>query len=237
MDEFEEYKQLLEQGTSSPEFEKQRISLAELAAQTFLVIGRALHVSGHIIGEERKNGESPFGHGNDEAVGVATLLQMASHLISASANLLTSGNPYAGSALLRQIVEIEYLAWAFAARSDDAKRWLRSDKQTRMNIFAPRKLREAAGEQFRGKDYIYHCEFGGHPTPVGRQLLKDEHATNQLLLSDLLGHVAGIWNHFVDWAKRHEETMVIFAEYQVTLPTEIKSWYATDPLVGLPAPP
>jgi hypothetical protein len=60
---------------------------------------------------------------------MSVLLRISSQLISASAKLLTEGRPYAGAALLRQIVEIEYLAWAFESRDKDAERWLRSDRE------------------------------------------------------------------------------------------------------------
>lgn len=237
MDEKIKYSQIIKLGGSNQKLAKQRIALAELAAETFLDIGRKLHVIGHMIGEDRKCGNSPFGHGTDEVVGIAILLQMGGHLVSASASLLTQGNPYAGAALLRQIVEIEYLAWAFDTRNKDAELWLRSNKTTRMKTFTPVKLRNAAGEKFRGKDYAYHCELGGHPTPTGSQLLQDQPHMNQLLLSDLLGHVAGVWNHFIGWAKDHEETMSIFSAYQPSLSVEINKWLSTDPLVDLPPPP
>src|ERR1700730_3113518 len=67
--------------------------------------------------------------------------------------------------LLRQMVEIEYLAWAVETRGGDGERWLRSDQQQRQSFCTPVKLRKAAQGRFRGKDYGYHCELGGHPVP------------------------------------------------------------------------
>jgi hypothetical protein len=67
-----------------------------------------LHVIGHLIGPDRVQGESPFGHGNDQTVAVSVLLRVAGHLISASANLFADGRQYAAAALVRQMVEIEY---------------------------------------------------------------------------------------------------------------------------------
>ena len=233
----DKYQKLITIGASDPELAKQRFALANLAAETFILFGKNLHAAGHYFSDNRKDETSRFGHGSDEVVGVAILLQMGGCLVSASADLLTTGNPYAGAALLRQIVEIEYLAWAFNVRDSDAERWLRSDKPTRMNFFSPAKLRKAAQGKFRRKDYQYHCELGGHPTPVGKELLKDSNINNQLLLSDLLGHVAGIWEHFVCWAEQHEDTMSIFAGNQPTLPAEIDKWHSNDPLVDLPPPP
>jgi hypothetical protein len=53
---------------------------------------------------------------------MSVLLRIGSQLISASAELLTEGRPYAGAALPRQIIEIEYLAWAFETRDRDVER-------------------------------------------------------------------------------------------------------------------
>lgn len=116
--------------------------------------------------------------------------------------MLVDGHPYAGAALLRQVVEVEYLAWAFSVRDKDAQAWLRSDKKERQKFFAPVKLREASGGKFRNKDYGYHCELGGHPTPTSRILFNNRTQTNQLLLSDLIGHAEQIWNYFVVWPNK-----------------------------------
>lgn len=233
----DEYKRLIASGTSNPKFAKQRLEVAKIASDTFLGVGKKLFLIGHILGDDRKNQASPFGHGNDEVVGVASLLQMGGYLVSASSELLTNGNPYAGAALLRQLVEIEYLVWAFNSRNGAAEQWLRSDKKTRRNLFSPVKLREASNGQFRGSDYGHHCELGGHPTPTGISLLQDKASANQLMLSDLLGHVAGIWENFVCWAEQNEETMSLFSDYEPPLPRQLKKWRSTDPLADLPPPP
>ena len=93
----------------------ERCELAAFSAALFWVVGTELHVLGRLIGLERVSGDSPFGHGNDETIAVSVLLRIASQLISASADLFGDGRHYAAAALSRQIVEIEYLAWAFEA--------------------------------------------------------------------------------------------------------------------------
>lgn len=233
----ETYKKIIEKGTSCSELSQQRLRVAEIASVTFHDVGKKLFAMGHFVGGDRVSNASPFGHGNDEIVGMATLLQMGGHLVAASSNLLVSGNPYAGAALLRHLVEIEYVVWAFNVRDGDAERWIRSDKESRHKFFSPKKLRNASNGQFRGIDYGYHCELGGHPTPSGRLLLKNQNSTNQLLLSDLLGHVLGIWENFVCWAERNEETMILFSGVTPVLPEELEQWRSNDPLVDLPPPP
>ena len=214
----------------------ERHELAMFSAAQFLEVGTELHVLGHIIGSDRASSDSPFGHGNDETVAVSVLLRIASQLISASADLFADGRQYAAAALLRQIVEIEYLAWAFETRDGDGKRWLRSDERTRQNFFKPAKLRTAAQGKFRGKDYGYHCEHGGHPVPQAGILLSGDMAISQLLLSDLLGHTGRIWDHLFGWARQNYNGQPILKRAQA-MSDRFRSWKKADLLVDLPPPP
>lgn len=219
-----------------PKLVTARKDLASFASSVFSEVGTQLEVAGYIFGTDRKERKSPFRYGSDEVVGMSILLRIGAQLVSASAELLTEGRPYAGAALLRQIVEIEYLAWAFDNRHQDAERWLRSDQEIREKFFRPAKLRAASEGKFRGKDYGFHCELGGHPVPTATVLLKDVQLTAQLLLSDLLGHTGGIWNHFVGWAKKHEDYTAQFKSHALTMSQKFRDWNSSDPLVELPPP-
>jgi hypothetical protein len=212
-----------------------RYDLARFCSAIFSEVGKELHVLGHILGTDRLQGVSPFGHGNDETVAVSMLLRIASQLISASADLFIDGRTYAAAALLRQMVEIEYLAWAFETRDGDAERWLRSDKNERQDFFTPARLRAAAQGRFRGKDYGHHCEMGGHPTPVAGMLLSGDAAIPQLLLSDLLGHVGRIWDHLVRWAHESDNGAPILSR-GAEMSRRFQEWKAQDTLVDLPPP-
>src|SRR5438093_7178743 len=97
-----------------------RSELAKFTAATFATVGDELHSIGHIFGGDRVSGASPFAHGSDEVVAVSLLLRLAGELSSAVVDLFSDGRHYAAAALLRQIVEIEYLAWAFEAHEKDA---------------------------------------------------------------------------------------------------------------------
>jgi hypothetical protein len=137
---------------------------------------------------------SSRGHGSDETIAISVLLRIGSQLISASADLFADGRAYAAAALTRQLVEIEYLAWAFEVRDRDGERWLRSTRQDRESFFRPSKIRAAAGGHFRGQDYWRHCELGGHPVPSGTALLHDqEPELGQLMLADMLVRAALDW--------------------------------------------
>lgn len=204
---------------------------ADLKSQS-LDAGKELHVIGYIVGPDRAADLSPFGNGSDETVAVSILLQIAAQLVSASTDLFDDDRLYAAAALLRQLVEVEYLAWAFETKNGEAERWLRSDRQKRESFFTPAKLRKAAAGKFRSKDYGYHCELGGHPVPSSRLLLEGSIETSQLLLSDLLGHAGRIWDHFSGWAKDNPNGAPILNR-TAQMRERFGAWKVGDRLVAL----
>ncbi len=228
-------REVVKKAAGDPNLVRQRHELAEITADAFAEIGRILHVGGHLIGPDRTKKQSPFAHGSDETVAISLLLRIASKLVSASSDLFANDNQYAAAALLRQLVEIEYLAWAFETRDKDGERWLRSTKSERHSFFSPAKIRKAAEGKFRGIDYSYHCELGGHPVPGSSALLAESESTSQLLMSDLLGHAAQIWNHVASWARANGYGELLFAHNQ-ELAGRYTRWKKNDPLVGLPPP-
>ena len=218
------------------ELQKNRLELAHFTADIFYDSGRELHVSGHLIGLDREEGKSNTGHGDDEAVAVSMLLRIGGQLVSAGADLLSGARPYAGAALVRQLVEIEYLAWAFETRDAEGQRWLRSTREERFNFFTPAKLRKAAGNRFLGKDYGHHCEMGGHPVPGAHILLGDDVGLPQLLLGDMLGHSGRIWDHLVRWASSHSHGASILRNTK-EMSAKYNQWKQNDFLAQLPVPP
>ena len=213
-----------------------RKQLAHFTSKAFATTGELLHVGGHLLGSDRAEGRSPFGHGSDETVAVSLLLRIGSELVSACVDLFSDGRHYAAAALLRQVVEIEYLAWAFETKDQEGERWLRSTRSDRQSFFTPAKLRNAAGGRFRGKDYGYHCELGGHPVPGATLLLKEDAVVAQLLLSDLLGHTGRIWDHIASWARSNLYGQHIY-ELNEEMAKRYSEWKTVDLLVTLPPPP
>lgn len=115
--------------------------------------------------------------------GADKLCQTAASLVAGATSLLAAGNSYAASALNRQLVEVEYLAWTFGEDEEEARSWLRSNKQERLQRWHPRHRRERSAGRFRGSDYDEHCEYGSHPTPDGcRTLLTADEAQREVLL-------------------------------------------------------
>src|SRR6266851_2235856 len=139
-----------------------RLSFVTALGPAFHSVGRILWTGGYIIGGDRVGGRSPFGFGSDAVVGLAIVAQTAGELCSGMALLLGHGNDYSAAALLRQLVEVEYLAWAFAEDEDEAAEWLRSTRDERLQRWQPRHMRDRSAGRFRGSDYALHCELGGH---------------------------------------------------------------------------
>lgn len=133
-------------------------------------------MSGNLIGPDRKSGASPFRFGDDRTVGVATVAQIGRELSGATVDLLQAGHLYAASALTRQLVEVEYLAHAFAHDHGVAAGWLPADRKERLAFWTPAAVRKRADGAFPAEDYRRHCDLGGHPTTEERQLLPD-HST------------------------------------------------------------
>jgi hypothetical protein len=228
-------REAISQAATNPAQKACRVELARFVSQQFDEVGAMLHLSGHIIGPDRKTGVSPFGHGSDETVAISLLLRIESQLLSSATDLFMDGRSYAAAALIRQMVEVEYLAWAFETRNRDAERWLRSTEKERQDFFKPAKLRQAAGGRFRSKDYGYHCELGGHPVPKATLLLGDDLVTSQLLLSDALGHAERIWDHITGWARLQGEALIL--DRIVEMSSKFHEWKSRDLLVDLPPPP
>lgn len=213
-----------------------RYKLAVFTAEVFMDVGEKLHVIGHFVGGDRQTGVSPFGHGNDATVAVSMLLRIGSQLVSGTEKLMASGQHYAAAALIRQLVEVEYLAWAFEAQDQEAARWLRSTRDERRDFFSPAKLRKAAGTKFRSVDYSYHCELGGHPVPNSWALLNNNIVPAQIMLSDCLGHSGRIWDHIFRWARVNPTGIPVIEKSEEML-EKYTEWKSIDELTKLSSPP
>ncbi len=158
--------------------------------------GKLLRIAGWMVGPDRANRVSPFKFGSDAVVGLATIAQVAGELCRGMTALLEVGNLYSAAALLRQIVEAEYIAWAFAEDKDEAANWLRSSRDERSRFWQPRYIRRRSAGRFRWEDYSRHCEIGGHPTPDSRQLLPDhQNVPVDFLWLDLTYHGVSTWRY------------------------------------------
>jgi len=100
---------------------------------------------------------------------VGLVAQIGSELIVGTLQLLESSQLYSGSALMRQLIECEYLLRVFQSSFVEGSRWLVANDEERWD-FTPSKLRKIIG--FDQQEYSDHCNAGGHPNPKGGSLLE-----------------------------------------------------------------
>lgn len=97
-----EFEKRLLKGIGNAELWRLRRRTADTVGRSTIKAGETLDIVRMVRGANRK-----------QIASMSILMRMAGELVSASAKLLASGKHYAGAALLRQIVEIEYLTWTF----------------------------------------------------------------------------------------------------------------------------
>jgi hypothetical protein len=122
-------------------------------------------------------------------------------LVASTACLALGRWAYASAALVRQLVEIEYLAWAVTNDPDDAWEWLKSDRPTRLQRWQPGKIRERSDGRFPNSDYHAHCEAGGHPVPEpAMNILDHRDQWVELSLYEAVVHGTATWHYLVQAA-------------------------------------
>lgn len=209
-----------------------RVSACEAVAAGLGALGRILWIGGSLIGPDRVEKKSPLGFGDDGAVGIATIAQIGGELARGAIDLMQRHNRYSAGALLRQLVEVEYLAHAFAAEHATAAEWLRADRDQRRSFWTPQKMRNRAGGEFVDEHYWSHCELGGHPTTEAMSLLPD-HSTwlsPAFLWVDLAGHLARIWTYVMEAAAQVWGPISSTDWKLPNVETAIGAWRSTDGL-------
>ena len=161
-----------------------RFAVLDTAYVVFTRLADLLQTSGW-IGRDRKE------------LAAALLIRLASELSGGISLLIQNANPYAAGALLRQLIEIEYLL--FLGYSDPAtlQSWYEADAAELRKIFSPQQIRKRADGLFRDKEYWLHCEIGGHPHPTKSRILLSAYAAPvppiAFLLPDTVQHLRRLW--------------------------------------------
>ncbi len=120
-------------------------------------------------------------------------------LLASTAYLAMGRWAYASAALVRQLVEVEYLTWAVTNDPDDAWEWLKSDKETRLQRWQPGKIRQRSDGRFPNTDYHVHCEAGGHPVPEpAMSILDNRDQWVELSLYEAAVHGTAAWHYLVN---------------------------------------
>ena len=212
-----------------------REQVCDAVAKGLAWLGTMLWVDGALLGTDRIDGTTPFGYGSDAKVGLATAVQVGGELVAGAALLLRSDNRYAAASLVRQLVEVEYLTWAFGENEAQARAWMRSSKEEREKMWQPRHLRKRSGGRFGKGCYAVHCEQGGHPTPASSYLLPG-HSHRQeagFLWCDLAGHATNVWGYTMAAVEKQNNGKPIKAADVDAVMPAIDHWHVTDPLQAL----
>ena len=171
------------------------------------------------------------GSDQEAVLAIGVLTRIAAELVGVSGRLLSGSHHYAGAALLRQVVEIEYLTWAFAHKQRDAVDWLNSTHEERMSLFTPAQLRKTSGGRFNTRDYRNHCEQGGHPVPLAAILLGGANrGSAQVLLVDLLLHCWRIVDNLSEWLRASSAASDPIVRPLFSVKLMLSKWGDRDPL-------
>ncbi len=157
-----------------------RSTTCQLVADALAETGRRLWHASHLLHDQHM-----------EAMALVT--QMAGELGQGATAMFGVQRWYAGSALVRQLFETQYLLARFAADDPAAKAWLAATQNQLDNQFRPGQMRQAGG--FSASEYRTHCSWGGHPNPGARWLLADHQrlVAVELLWADLAQHLTDTW--------------------------------------------
>ncbi|MGA3984450.1 hypothetical protein [Ralstonia nicotianae] len=160
-----------------------RYEVLDSATVAYNSMAEELHVAGYIAKSDRLNA-------------TALLLRLGAELIGGIALLLRNQREYPAGALLRQLVEVEYLTFLAYADPSQLERWYAADSETLRQQFKPQAMRKASDGLFRDQEYWLHCEVGGHPHPRARILLRAYQSPlppNASLLPDSVQHACRLW--------------------------------------------
>lgn len=174
---------------------------------------------------------------DDRTLGLGAVAQIAAELSKSTITLLDVTQGYGAAALLRQLVEVEYLSWAFACDPEEAFRWVRAGREEREKLFQPKVLRKRSEGQFRAEEYWTHCNRGGHPHPDGAQFLPTMNIAGfsaelyrgrgiDELWDDFVIHLVDIWEYLLQALRDHPINEFLKDEALQPVTSAIESWSA-----------
>jgi hypothetical protein len=162
-----------------------RLAVLDSCSVVFTRLADLLQTSGW-IGRDRKE------------LAAALLMRLASELAGGISLLIQNSHLYAAGALLRQLIEIEYLLFLGYANPTTLQNWYEADATELRKLFSPQQMRKRTDGLFRDKEYWLHCEIGGHPHPMGSRVLLSSSYTTPVpavafLLPDTVQHLRRLW--------------------------------------------
>ncbi len=173
-----------------------------LRESTCSVLAEALAATGAVLWA--------FGLADQPRRAIAVAIQMGGETARGAVLLLRDNNRYGAAALVRQVVEIEYLLCLFALDRDEPVRWASSDLDAVRKEYQPARMRERCGGRFRSNEYFSHCQVGGHPRFAAGYVLPEHVRIGPLSDAvifaagwvDLAQHLVQVWR----WVEEILET-------------------------------
>lgn len=209
---------------NEPSGQKARIEFCRQATESLRVTGSVLWAYGLSDSSARR--------------ALATTIQMAASLTAGTCALLEVDNWYGSAALLRQVVEIEYLLWLFSVEPTETQKWLSATQGDLRRLYSPAAMRKKSAGRFRDTEYWSHCEIGGHPNPKAGFLL-DGHTlpgdrsplgSPSWLWVDLGQHLERLWR-FAEAGLRANALADVgsISAYLLDISLHVSRWHAADP--------
>ena len=195
-----------------------RFRVVSAAAEAFSVLANGSHTAGYILR-------------NEQSLALALLCHIATSITNGLLALLRATNTYAAAALLRQLIEVEYLLFLGYSDRTNLVTWYRSDRKTRVAQFSPQRMRDASGGLFRDQEYWQHCESGGHPTPAARVVLNGYAGGIEpmhFLLPDSVHHLRRLWVSMRSCAEDLLEVGGPYRDAAARLDAAIDAWTALE---------
>ena len=167
---------------------------------------------------------------------IAAVIDMGGQLAAGAVALLDLELPFAASALVRQLIETEYLLTAFALDPTAPVTWARATADEIRTSFSPARMRRIGS--FSNEEYWNHCDMGGHPTPHGHALLRFRLPRDGGLMlaftwSDLAQHLRRVWSAVHDLlAARHPRFALVRADEIESVRSAEHPWVDDDPIAN-----
>ncbi len=216
----EELGRRLVEGTEDAVAHSARVAVSKTVASALAMAGHTLYVGGWVFRDKAT-----------ESLGVVT--DIGGELAGGAVQLFESEHWYAGAALVRQLIEVEYLTWLFSEDPAVGAAWLDSSPAEIRQQFKPVTMRQKSAGRFRDAEYSVHSNHGGHPSPQGRLLLKN-HSTpmgsHRWAWVDLAQHLERLWGHLDVALQATDAKKIVPAEGKKTVAHALAEWHQVDPL-------
>jgi hypothetical protein len=174
---------IFDSALADPDILSARLNVLETGARTLRELGSHAYIHGLLVSDKKISAFS-------------ILSRLAADITVGFATLMRSGNEYSAAALLRQLVEFEYLFFVAYQDKSELEKWIGADGDTLRNQFTPQKMRKKSNGIFRDQEYWMHCDMGGHPNPKARAFLAGESKNMRMasfLLPDGVHHFRRLW--------------------------------------------